>query len=115
MAEGCVAAFDADRTQLTSFKCGPGGSTPAVAQVIELEDLLRQHGGPKLADYRRYYSLFVMHDAAKSSTAISCLRRALTPEYTSAAVPIHHPLRNVGWCQRDYFCRYRRGLRSWRR
>jgi hypothetical protein len=65
MAEGCVAAFDADRTQLTSFKCGPGDSTPAVAQVTELEDLLRQHGGPKLEDYRRYYFLLVMHDGRK--------------------------------------------------
>jgi hypothetical protein len=59
-AEGCVTVFDADRTRLISFTCAP-----AVAQVTELEDLLRQHGGPKLEEYRRYYSLLVMHDGRK--------------------------------------------------
>jgi hypothetical protein len=59
-AEGCIATFDADGLRLISFTCAP-----AVAQVTELEEVLRQHGGPKPEDYRRYYSLLVMHDGRK--------------------------------------------------
>jgi hypothetical protein len=66
MEEGCVAAFDADRAQLTSFKCtGPGAWTLTIAEVAELEDLLSHHGGPKLEDYGRYYSPGVMYDDRK--------------------------------------------------
>ncbi len=55
--EGCVTRFDAGRGQLTSFHCArPGAWTPTDAQVADLEDLLRHHGGPRLEQYGRHYS-----------------------------------------------------------
>jgi hypothetical protein len=56
-AEGCVTRFNGNIERSTSLSCArPGAWTPSDAQVTELEDLLRDHGGPKLEQHARHYS-----------------------------------------------------------